>query len=65
MALYAEIGYGPHRCVHCGHHVNWARGRSKGPDVLVVDHREGSRANNLPYNLAASCNGCNTSRADE
>jgi hypothetical protein len=64
--LFDHIGLGPHLCEYCGCHVNWRMGnnRSSRTDrtwkgVLVVDHRDGDKGNNLLANLAIACQPCN------
>ena len=57
--LFAESGYGPHRCVWCAKHVNWGR---RGVHRLEVDHLNWDRADDANGNLVASCTSCNSRR---
>lgn len=57
--LYDAIGLGPHRCHHCGRHVNW---RMPLPDRLETDHLDWDVSNNERSNLVQSCIQCNSHR---
>ena len=58
--LFGSIGYGPHCCHWCSQPISWG---GRGHGSLNVDHLDGDGANNDPGNLVASCQGCNTARA--
>lgn len=64
FVLYEKIGPGPHPCHWCGATLFWVAGKlGGGGNALVPDHLDGMRRNNLPENLVASCQGCNSHRS--
>ncbi len=60
LALYEEIGAGPHACHWCGTEVDWLP--KCDPRRLVVDHLNSIGDDNRTENLVASCSRCNTAR---
>jgi hypothetical protein len=59
QVLFDSIGPGEHPCHWCRSTVEW---RAKGKRRLVVDHVNGTKADNSRGNLVPSCHECNSSR---
>lgn len=65
VVLYDAIGDGLHSCHWCGREIRWIVGLLPPwpPDYLAVDHVNADRHDNRLENLVASCQPCNSTRA--
>lgn len=65
QVLFDAIGYGPHSCHWCAKPVDWVKGPlRKGhlDGVLVPDHLDGDKTNNVLANLVPACHRRNLAR---
>lgn len=64
LVLWEQLSGKDTTCHWCGMAISWAKRWPKHRDALVVDHLDDDKLNNDPVNLVASCNPCNSTRAE-
>jgi hypothetical protein len=63
LVLWNKVGPGDQPCHWCGKILHWGKGRPSGSNCLIIpDHLDGTRLNNVPENLVPSCFKCNIDR---